>query len=221
MAAPTAAAWGADSGRVDLAEYERSVDYLTLRRRLLAGGQSEQVVAMADILSRVRSDENLAGSYQYILQLSELVAGSPYFGPLTQFGPESAPRRARETAVAVLGEVGDLATARFLARLLSVERDSTMQALILEALGALGAPVDEEVAARLGQIVRNDVARGPNDRLGLAIADMITAVDEYRGGYLHPDVVDVLFAIAQANYSRSVRQHALDTLRSLAGGNAP
>ncbi|MFW6261579.1 MAG: hypothetical protein ACOC6J_08360, partial [Spirochaetota bacterium] len=75
--------------------------------------------------------------------------------------------------------------------------------------------------ARLSQMVRRDVARGPSDALGLALSRFVDAVDAYRGGYLHPDIADTLLAVAQANYSRGVREEALATLRRLAGGRAP
>jgi len=212
---------GAGAGRVDLEAFSGSAQYLALRARLLSGSSSEQTVAMAGIEERVRTGDNLAGSHQYILQLSESVAGSPYFGPLTQFGPKSAPRRARESAVWVLGQTGDLATARFLARLLEYEPDTSMQAEILRSMANLGTMIDEELAARLYQIVRRDISRGPSDTLGLAVARFVAAIDEYRGGYLHPRVTESLLTIASANYSREVRSFALETLRELAGGRAP
>ncbi|HKJ85391.1 MAG TPA: hypothetical protein VKA06_04910, partial [Spirochaetia bacterium] len=71
------------------------------------------------------------------------------------------------------------------------------------------------------QIVRRDISRGPSDTLGLAVARFVAAIDEYRGGYLHPRVTESLLTIASANYSREVRSFALETLRELAGGRAP
>ncbi len=212
---------GADSGRVELEAFERSVDYLMLRELLLAGGRSEQVVAMSDLAARVEASENLAGEHQYILQLCEAVAGSPYFGPLDQFGPRSAPRRAREDAIRVLARIGDLRTASFLARLLGYEPDPAMQASILRSMGRLGAPVDAELADRLAAIVRADVARGPSDTLAVAVVGFVEAIDQYRGGYLSPEIANVLIEIAGSNYSRRVREYALDTVRSLARTRAP
>ncbi len=212
---------GAGAGRVDLQAFSASAQYLALRARLLSGSASEQTVAMAGIAERIRSGDNLAGSHHYILQLSESVAGSPYFGPLTQFGPKSAPRRAREQAVWVLGQIGDLFTARFLARLLEYEPDTAMQAEILRSMANLGTQIDEELAARMYQIVRRDISRGASDSLGLAVARFVAAIDEYRGGYVHPRITESLLTIAGANYSRDVRMYALDTLRELAGGRAP
>jgi outer membrane protein assembly factor BamB len=211
----------ADTGRVSMEAFERSVDYLALRSYLLTGGPSEQVVAMAGIASRIADGENLAGRHHYMLHLSEQVAGSPYFGPLTQFGPKSAPRRARELAVQVLGEIGDLATGRFLARLLRYEPDHAMQASILRSMGRLGTAIDSDLAARLREIVRRDVVRGPSDRLGSAMVRFVEAIDAYRGGYLDPAVAEVLLEIASANYGRAVRRSALDAVRSLAGPQAP
>lgn len=176
---------------------------------------------MAGIAGRVGRGENLAGEYPYLLELSETVAGSPYFGQLSPAGPKAAPRRAREQAIEVIATIGDLESARFLTRLLRYEPDPTMQAAVLEAMGRLGTPVDEELAARLSQIVRRDVARGASDALGFAIARFVDAVDSYRGGYLHPDIADTLLEVARANYSRTVREEALATLRRLAGGRAP
>lgn len=211
----------AGSGRVALDTFRGSADYLALRGLLFAGGQSEQTVAMAGISARVAREENLAGEYPYLLELSESVAGSPYFGQLAQSGPKAAPRRAREQAIEVIGAIGDLESTRFLARLLRYEPDPTMQAAVLAAMGRLGTPVDEELAARLSQIVRRDVARRPSDVLGLAISRFVDTIDSYRGGYLHPDIADTLLAIARANYARTVREEALATLRRLAGGRAP
>ena len=211
----------ADTGRVSMEAFAGSADYLIMRGRLLSNTQSEQVVAMANLASRVEDAENLAGRHHYLLYLSELVAGSPYFGPLTQFGPKSAPRRARETAVAVLGQIGDLQTSRFLSRLLMYEPDAAMQASILVSMGRLGTRIDSELSARLAEIVRRDVANGPSDTLGGAVSGFVRAIDAYRGGYVDPGIADVLLAVAAANYSRDVRQRALDTLRALAGGDAP
>lgn len=211
----------AGSGRVRLDAFRGSADYLALRGLLVAGGQSEQTVAMARIADRIAREGNLAGEYPYLLELSETVAGSPYFGQLAQSGPKAAPRRAREQAIEVIAAIGDLESVRYLARLLRYEPDPTMQAAVLEAMGRLGAPVDEELATRLSQIVRRDVARGPSDALGLAVSRFVDAIDSYRGGYLHPSIADTLLAIAQANYSRGVREEALETLRRLAGGRAP
>lgn len=211
----------AGSGRVSLDAFRGSADYLALRGLLFDGGQSEQAVAMAGIAARVADGENLAGQYPYLLELSEDVAGSPYFGQLARSGPMAASRRAREQALEVIAAIGDLESARFLARLLRYEPDPTMQSAVLRAMGKLGAPVDAELAARLSQIVRRDVARGPSDALGLALSRFVDAVDAYRGGYLHPDIADTLVAVAQANYSRGVREEALATLRRLAGGRAP
>lgn len=209
---------GADEGRTDMAAYERSVDYLALRSLLIAGGQTEQNAAMGDVAARVRAGEDLAGRYPYLLHLSELVAGSPYFGQLTQFGPRSAPRRAREEAIFVLGEIGDLTTTRFLARLLSHEADPSMQATVLRSMGSLGTPIDRELAARLADIVRRNARTGPDDVLGHAVSAFVESVHIHRGGYLHPDVADALLTIAQGAYSRRVREYALATLRLLAGG---
>ncbi len=208
---------GALEGRPDLTAYERSVDYLALRARLLAGGQTEQNVAMADVAARVRAGHDLAGRYPYLLQLSEHVAGSPYFGQLSQFGALSAPRRAREEAIYVLGEIGDLATARFLARLLSHETDATLQTSILASMGRLGTPIDRELAARLANIVRRNAREGPDNALGHAVVAFVESVHLHRGGYLHPDVAQALLTVAQANYSRQVREYALSTVRLLAG----
>ncbi|MFW5684444.1 MAG: PQQ-binding-like beta-propeller repeat protein [Spirochaetota bacterium] len=211
----------AGSGRVDLSVYERSADYLALRALLLAGGQSEQAVAMADIIERVRSGDPLGGDHQYLMQLSERVAGSPYFGPLTQFGPQSASRRAREQAIVVLGEIGDLTTAGFLARLLRYEPDPTLQTTILRSMAALATPIDEELSARLAEIVRRDVASGASDSLGAGVVAFIERAATYRGGHLHPSIADVLLSVATSNYSRQVRSSALEVVRGLAGGRAP
>lgn len=216
-AARRGVASGAASARPDAAAFDRSIDYLTLRGLLFAGGQSEQSVAMARIAERIAGDANLAGSYYYLLYLSESVAGSPYFGPLTQFGPRSATRRARAEAIGVLGSIGDLRTGDFLVRLLRYEPDPTLQALVLGSMAELRVPVDEGLADRLLEIIRRDRARVPSDALAAAVTGFIGAADEYRGGYLDPGVADVLLAIVESNYGRTVRADALSTLRSLAG----
>ncbi len=209
---------GAAEGRPDMAAYGRTVDYLALQALLIAGGPTEQNAAMGDVAARIHDGHNLAGRYPYLLHLSELVAGSPYFGQLSQFGPRSAPRRAREEAIVVLGEIGDLATSRFLARLLSHEADPSLQATILRSMGTLGTPIDRELATRLSDIVRRNLRTGPDDTLGHAVSAFIESVHVHRGGYLHPEVADSLLTIAQGAYSRQVREYALATLRVLAGG---
>ncbi len=209
---------GAREGRTEMAAYERSVDYLVLQSLLMGGAQAEQNAAMSDVAARVRAGDDLAGRFPYLLHLSELVAGSPYFGQLTQFGPRSAPRRAREEALFVLGEIGDLETSRFLARLLSHETDPSMQATILMSMGHLGTPINRELAARLADIVRRNSRTNPDNALGHAVCAFVESVHIHRGGYLHPDVAAALLTIAQGNYSRQVREHALATLRVLAGG---
>lgn len=197
--------------------FARSIDYLTLRGLLFAGGQSDQSVAMAQIAERVAAGANLAGSYHYLLYLSESVAGSPYFGSMTQFGPRSSTRRAREQAIGVLGTIGDLQTGDFLVRLLRYEPDPSLQALVLGSMAELRVPVDEALASRLLEIVRRDRVGGPSDALAAAVTRFVLAADEYRGGYIDPGVADVLMMIAESNYSRVVRTDALSVLRSLGG----
>jgi hypothetical protein len=210
-----------DRGRLDPVVYERSVDYVVLRSLIETGGQTEQIVAMADLATRVRSGADLGDRHQYMLFLSETIAGSPYFGEIDRLRTKTAPRRAREDAIFVLGEIGDLVTSRFLARLLSHETDSGMQAAILQSMSRLGTPLDAELASRLTQIVRRDVARGASETLAQSVMAFVEAVNVYRGGYIHPDVAQVLLMIAQGPYSRRVRVDALDLAYRLGREAAP
>ncbi len=212
---------GSDRGRLDPGVFEQSVEYLVMRSLVENGGQTEQIVAMAELAARVRSGADLADRHQYMLLLSETIAGSPYFGELDRFRTKVAPRRAREEAIFVLGEIGDLVTARFLARLLSHEADPSLQSAILASMARLRTPVDRELASRLAQIVRRDVARGASDTVGQSVTAFVEAASAYRGGFIHPDVAHVLLTIAQGPYSRHVRVNALDAAYRLGGGATP
>ena len=212
---------GSDRGRLDPLVFERSVDYVVQRSMIETGGQTEQIVAMADLAARVRSGADLADRHQHMLLLSETIAGSPFFGELDRFRTRVAPRRAREEAIFVLGEIGDLVTSRFLAKLLSHETDSGLQAAILRSMAQLGTPLDRELASRLAQIVRTDIVRGASDPLAESVTAFVEAVNVYRGGYIHADVAYVLLMIAQGPYSRHVRVNALDMAYRLGGETAP
>lgn len=210
---------GVSTGRVVGGPFTESASYLLLRSQLLGPDESSQRVALARIRERVESPEGLNGRYFAYLDLVERVAGSPYFGPLSESGPRAASRRAREEAVSLLATMGDLHTARFLSRLLSYEPDPAMQASIMRAIAEVGSELDSLTVRYLDEIIRRDTSRGPQDRVASAVISLVRGLDAYQGRYIDPAIADVLIRIATANYGSGVRQQALATLRALAGAS--
>jgi outer membrane protein assembly factor BamB len=210
---------GVRTGRYSEGAYTATASYLMLRSQLLGRDESAQRVALARIRADIDSDDGVAERYFVYLDLLERVAGSPYFGPLSQFGPQSASRRAREEAIALLGRIGDLESARFLSRLLSYEPDASLQSAIMVAIGAVGSELDEQMVAYLAEVIRKDQARGAQDRVASSVITLVRGLDSYQGRYIDPGIAEVLISIATSNYSSEIRQQALATLRSLAGAS--
>jgi hypothetical protein len=195
--------------------YRDSVDYTWLRRRLFSRFVEEQTAAMRSITARVGTAENLAGSYHYILNLCETVAGAPYFGPLVLGSPLPVDRITRQAAIEVLGDIGDLQSASVLSRILQYEPDTTLQTAIIRSLASLGTAMDGRIAVRLAGIVDRDARSGASDPLAEAVIDLVEALDRFEGGYATQSTIDALLAIADANYGRATRLRALSTLRLL------
>lgn len=210
---------GVRVGRGTAGDFAESASYLLLRSQLLGASESAQRVALERVRDQVDSEQGLSGRYFAYLDLLERVAGSPYFGPLSESGPRSAGRRAREEAISLLGSIGDLQSARFLSRLLSYEPDASLQASIMRAIGRVGSRLDAETVRYLADVIRRDVVRGAQDRVASGVISLVRGLDSYQGRYIDPGIADVLISIATANYSAAVRQEALATLRSLAGAS--
>jgi outer membrane protein assembly factor BamB len=195
--------------------YVDSVDYNYLRRQIYSRFEAEQLRAMDAISERVDGEENLAGGYPYLLELCEMAAGAPFFGPIVGREPLPIGRRTRQEAVQILGAIGDLGSARFLARLIHHEPDPTMQTEAMRALAALGTAMDGELMTRVRAIIERDSTAVTNDALAEAAISLVEAVNEFEGGYVNQDVVDILITIADSNYVRQTRLRALTALRSL------
>jgi hypothetical protein len=203
------------SMRADPDTYADSVEYTYLRRSLYSRFVDEQMAAMGRIQAHVNSGENLAGIYHYLLELCETVAGAPYFGPVVLGHPLPVNRRTREAAIGVLGRIGDLATARFLARLVQYEPDTTLQTASIQALASLGTALDGALGARLVEIIERDSRRETSDPLAEAVISLVEAVSRFEGAYVTQEMIDALLTIADSNYSRATRLAALTALRGL------
>ncbi len=211
---------GTGSGRQPAASYNSSAPYLASWGLIRSGSQSQQTVTMRRLWDRAWSGR-LQGDYHWILEIAEYVAGAPYLGPISQSGTPSIARRARTDAIRTVGLIGDLYSVELLVTLMEYEPDPVFQAEILGALGRLGAVIDAEFARRLRAQIARDVATGPDDRLAASVVEFVLDVDEFRGGYMNPEIADVLLLIASSNYSRAVRTDALDALRAIARADAP
>jgi hypothetical protein len=166
---------------------------------------------MSQIRRRVDSRDNLAGSYQYMLELCETVAGAPFFGPVILGQPLPVDRRTREAAIGVLGTIGDLGSARFLARLTAA----------INSLASLGTALDGALAARLLEIIDRDSRRETSDSLAESVIGLVEAVNAFEGAYVTQEMIDALLTIADSNYSRSTRMAALSALRDLGSSREP
>ena len=176
-----------------------------------------QVDAVRQIAAGI-ADGELAGRYHYYLELLESIAGAPHFGPLTRFGPRSISAPAREQAVLLLGMIGDLDTARFLARLLQYETDTAMQGTVVRAIAGLGTGFEGELVARLAVVVRRDRILGASNDLAASVVSLVREVNRFEGGYLPDGVVELLMLIAEGNYSRENRLEAVAALREISIG---
>jgi hypothetical protein len=207
--------------RADPSSYADSVEYAYLRRLLYSRFVDEQTTAMSQIRRRVDSGDNLAGSYHYMLELCETVAGAPFFGPVILGQPLPVDRRTREVAIGVLGTIGDLGSARFLARLIHYEPDTTLQTAAINSLASLGTALDGALAARLLEIIDRDSRRETSDSLAESVIGLVEAVNAFEGAYVTQEMIDALLTIADSNYSRSTRMAALSALRDLGSSREP
>ncbi|MFP4376934.1 MAG: PQQ-binding-like beta-propeller repeat protein [Spirochaetales bacterium] len=208
---------GVRVGRPTGAGAATTTTQIMLEARLVSRDPQAQIAVMNQLQDRVRARDDLGSSYFFTLDLAERAAGSPYFGPLSQSGPISAPREARVSAIEILAAVGDRESAMLLSRLLEYERDEALQVTILSALGRLGVPLDEILVQRLDTLVSRDLTDGASDRLGRGIIQLVRDLDRFHGRYISPTIADVLVRIATSNYGSDIRRSALTTLRNLAG----
>jgi len=194
-----------------------STAQVMLESRFMSRDPRAQIAAMNQLQERVQAREDLGSSYFFTLDLAERAAGSPYFGPLSESGPISAPREARESAIEILAAIGDRGSSHLLSRLLDYERDGALQLTILSALGRLGIPLDETLVRRLNVVITRDLSNGASDRLARGIIQLVRDLDRFHGRYIAPEIADVLVRIATSNYGSEIRRSALTTLRNLAG----
>lgn len=200
--------------RPEPAQHQESLDYIYLSEFLRSPFEDDQMKALREIAARLDAGEGRVGaSYPYVLSLCEEVAGSRE----RNSGLEPTSDSARREAIALLGRVGDLSTARFLLRLLRDELRTDFQVEILTALSALGTDAGGNGVQVARQVIDRDISRGPSDHVALAVLEYLGAIYAYEGGFLSTDGVELMTRIMGGPYARSTRDRAVDTLRHLAG----
>lgn len=214
--APAGVTIGRHSESVD----KESTDYVYLSRFLRSPFAENQLMALEEIEKRLDPDDEigLAGSYGYILDLCEEVAGAPYYGQVGYAGRNLTTTEARRRALSILARIGDVGTSRFLIRLLQAEESETIQAEILRTLGALGTGLRGDVIRTVARVVSSSVARRPSDQLAIAAADCIGEVYRYEGGFVSPAGVELLTSFVVGAYSRATRDAAREALAELSRG---
>lgn len=195
-------------------EFFDSFDYIYLSESLRSPFVNVQMTGLREIAGR-QAGGGLAGSYPYVLDLCEDIAGAPYYGPVGFDRGTTVSRSARSLAISILGTIGDLYTSRFLLRLLRAEEAVDIQVEILAALSELGTGSDGEAVQTVVQAIASDSIRAPSDQLALAAVTFLEAVYTYEGGFLSADGVLLLTRIMSGPYGRSTREAAAAALSAL------
>jgi len=212
--------------RTESSEFSDVFDYIYLSEFLRSPYENDQMTGLREIAGRLgrgahtsdgtaRETGGFAGSYPYILDLCEDVAGGPYYGPVGADGRVTVTRSARSLALSILGTVGDLHTSRFLLRLLRAEEAVDVQVEILAALSELGTGSGGDAVLSVAQVIASDATRGPSEQLALAAVSFLEAVHRYEGGFLSADGVLLLTRIMSGSYGRSAREAAAAFLSAL------
>ncbi len=206
--------------RPEVGEFVDSLDYIYLSELLRSPFENDQMTGLREIAGRMdRGSEALSGSYPYILNLCEDVAGARHYGPAGFGSRATMSRSARSLAISILGSIGDLRTSRFLLRLLRAEEAIDLQVEILVALAQLGTGLGGDAVQTAVQVIASDSARFPSDQLALAAVVYIEAIHEYEGGFLSADGVLLLTRIMAGPYRRSTREAAAAALSGLSAAD--
>ena len=200
--------------RSSSAEYEHEFDYIYLREFLSSPFEVDQLAGIGEIEDR---SGNYAGSYHYVLELCEWVAGGPFTGAEGETASNTFARSSRTRAITILGDIGDLHSVSALIRILRYEPYTDLQAAIMGSLARLGSVRGGDVIAIADRLVTDNAAAGPDDLLAIAASDLVAAVFEYEGGFADSVAIDILTTIVSSGYRRSTREYALAVLRSFGG----
>jgi len=205
---------GVAAGRTRQDDYEDNLDYIYLAEYVRSDSEDEQLSALREIQDRAAGPNGLADSYSYVVDLCEEVAGTGTVGRVAGDTPVFG-HRSRALAISILGEVGDLATARYLVRLLNEEQDADLQGAILEALAALGSGVGGGTVSVVREVLERQHEGVEAEAVARAAVRTIAAIHEYEGGFLNEDGISVLTTIATGWYGNETRSSALQALEDL------
>lgn len=203
---------GVSGSRVPPLEYQDILDYIYLAEFLRSEDQSDQLSGLGEIEERIPN--GLRGSYSYVLDLCEEVAGAGSAGRIG--GTRPLPSiQARRVALSILGHIGDLGTARYLVRLLRDEPAGGIHADIVDALSRLGSGTNGSVVGVISSLLNDRATTVPDERLAQAAVAAVESIYMYEGGFLSEDGVGLLSTIATGPYQATTRRDALLVLERL------
>jgi outer membrane protein assembly factor BamB len=203
---------GVVTGRPDAARYREVRDYVYLSTLLNTPFEEYQLQAIREIARKV---DDLGGSYFYVLSLCEEAAAASTAAPALGAGLPRTSDRVRREAIGLLGEIGDLTTARILLRLLRSERESSVLLEVLAALTQLGANPDGNGIRLAREVLDRNIALGPQDQVALAVIDYLEAIYRYEGGFPSAEGVELLTRVMSGPYGSAARERAVEVVRGL------
>jgi outer membrane protein assembly factor BamB len=194
--------------------FRSNMDYQFLKNlaRSLDRNGKEQFI---DEVAERAESHTLGSSEPYVIGLLTLLAGegvlTPYFS--NKQSQKQIPAL-RIEALRLLGKIGSKNTAFFLDTLLRYEYDEHVSAAAIRAAGALRVDPAGALLETIQIQLRKDSTAGCTDRLASAAIDTVNSIVHYRG-YADLACHKLLFHIVKSNYSRDIRESALESMRSL------
>jgi outer membrane protein assembly factor BamB len=191
-----------------------NMDYQFLKNlaRSLDRNGKEQFI---DEVTERAESHTLGSSEPYVLGLLTLLAGegvlTPYFS--NKQSQKQIPAL-RIDAIRLLGKIGTKNTAVFLNTLLRYEYDEHVSAAAIRAAGALRVDPAGTLFDTIQKQIQKDSLAGRTDRLASAVIETVDSIVQYRG-YAGPACHKLLFHIVKSNYSRDIREKALESMRAL------
>ncbi len=194
--------------------FRSNMDYQFLKNlaRSLDRNGKEQFI---DEAAERAESHTLGSSEPYVIGLLTLLAGegvlTPYFS--NKQSQKQIPAL-RIEALRLLGKIGSKNTAFFLSTLLRYEYDEHVSAAAIRAAGALRVDPAGTLLDTIQNQIQKDSSEGCTDSLALAAIDTVNNIVHYRG-FADSACHKLLFQIVKSNYSRSIREEALESMRSL------
>ncbi len=196
--------------------YAGDPDFLFLDA-LLASDGHDQWETVLSVIASLLGEAGSTGRYRYLRWFLErlMAEGTMRVDVAAGAGADRPDIRAR--AAELIAPVAGIRTNAFIAGLLKYEYDVSATAAMMRAAGRIGSDPDGAMTRAIARIVAAGAgsAVGFDGLLGSAAVEGLAGIIRYHGTPTDSAGMDALLGILRGDYPRSVRQAALDAMRSI------